>query len=48
VMPNDTSERSEANVIATKAAITVTPVQGVPESTGLFLSRMREGLHAHQ
>lgn len=48
VMPSDTSERSEANVITTKAAVTVTPVQGVPEATGLFLLRLREGLHAHQ
>lgn len=47
VMPTDRSVRSEANVIESRAAITVSPVQGIPEATGLFLSRMRATLHAH-
>jgi 5'-nucleotidase len=47
VMPTDRSSRSEANVIESRAAITVSPVQGVPEASGLFLSRMRATLHAH-
>lgn len=40
VIPRDDAATSEANVIATGAAITVSPVQGVPEATGLFLERL--------
>jgi 5'-nucleotidase len=46
VIPNDSSATSEANVIAAGTAVTVTPVQGVPEASGLFLTRLRAGLLA--
>lgn len=44
VMPVDASESSEGNVIATGTAITVSPVQGVPEATGLAIGRLRGSL----
>jgi 5'-nucleotidase len=43
VMPLDSNPSSEANVIAESRAVTVTPVQGVPEATGLWLSRLLKG-----
>jgi hypothetical protein len=40
VLPDDPSTRSAGNVIAGGSAITVTPVQGVPEATTAFLGRL--------
>lgn len=48
VLPLDNSRHSEANVIATGAAVTVSPVQGVPEASERFVERLRKGLvHGH-
>lgn len=45
-LPLDSSPSAEANVIASATAVTVSPVQGVAEATGLFLSRLRGQLGA--
>ncbi len=40
VIPDDPATRSEGNVITGGSAVTVTPVQGVPEATAAFLGRL--------
>ena len=44
ILPIDASTTSEANVIAAGGAVTVSPVQGVPEATGRFLNRLAKSL----
>ncbi len=41
VIPTDTSSSSEGNAVATGMAVTVSPVQGVPEASGLAIGRLR-------
>ena len=41
VLPVDASPTSEANLIAAGAAVTVSPVQGVPEASERLLERLR-------
>lgn len=46
VLPKDTAVTSEDNVIATKAAITISPVEGVPQARRAFEDAMKIKLNA--
>lgn len=41
VIPTDRSSNSEGNAVATGTAVTVSPVQGVPEASGAAIGRLR-------
>jgi 5'-nucleotidase len=41
VIPTDSSSNSEGNAVATGTAVTVSPVQGVPEASGAAIGRLR-------